>query len=87
MTHAQDPSYPLYPIANILCSALILLMLATNFVRHSWNIGLTVLCIYLFLENLVDGINSIIWAYNWDVKALVYCDIGESFLRPRLCLG
>jgi hypothetical protein len=82
MADQRDPSYPLYPIASLLCSALLLLVLATHFVRQSWNLGLSLLCIYLFLENLVDGINSIIWADNADVKAYVYCDIGQCDSNP-----
>jgi len=72
----QDPSYPLYPIASILCSAALALILCTNFIRRSWNTGLSLLCIYLCVENLFSGVSAILWADNWDVKIPVYCDIG-----------
>jgi len=80
---AEDPSYPLYPVATIICSASLAFVLLTNFIRQRWNTGVSLLCIYLFLENLLEGINSIIWASNEDIKLLVYCDIGE--LPSQLC--
>ena len=75
MVAAVDPTYPLYPIATILASAMLLLVILTSFVRQSWNLGVAFLCFWLFLENLTLGINAIMWADNADVKAYVYCDI------------
>jgi drug/metabolite transporter superfamily protein YnfA len=84
MKMAADPSYPLFPIASILCSFLLLLSLATRFFRQYQNFGVTVLSISLFFTNLVNGVNTIVWADNADLKAFVYCDIGESLiLVPR----
>ena len=34
------------------------------------------MCFWLFLENLLNAINSIIWSDNADIKLYVYCDIG-----------
>ncbi|KZV66401.1 STE3-domain-containing protein [Peniophora sp. CONT] len=75
MVAAVDPSYPLYSIASILAAAMLLLVLLTSFIRQSWNLGVTFLCFWLFLENLTNGITTIIWADNGDVKLYVYCDI------------
>ncbi|KZV70308.1 hypothetical protein PENSPDRAFT_445732 [Peniophora sp. CONT] len=72
---AVDPTYPLYPVANIIVAALLLLVLLNNAVRRSWNLSLTFLCFWLFVEALTDGIGSIIWADNADVKLYIYCDI------------
>jgi hypothetical protein len=80
---AADPSYPLFPIASILCSFLLLLIIATRFFRQYHNFGVTVLSISLFFTNLFNGINTIVWADKTDLKAFVYCDIGE-FLSPIL---
>ncbi|VDC01593.1 unnamed protein product [Peniophora sp. CBMAI 1063] len=72
---AVDPTYPLYPIACFLSSAMLLLVLLTSFIRQSWNLGVAFLCFWLFLENLTGGINAIIWSDNADIKLYVYCDI------------
>ena len=71
-----DPTYPLYPIANILASTMLLMLLATSVVRQRWNLGVTFLCFWLFFENIADAVNAIIWSDNADIKLYVYCDIG-----------
>ncbi|VDC05051.1 unnamed protein product [Peniophora sp. CBMAI 1063] len=72
---AVDPTYPLYSIACLLASLMLLLVLLTSFVRQSWNLGVAFLCFWLFLETLTAGIDAIIWSDNADVKLFVYCDI------------
>ena len=74
--HAFDPTYPLYPITCFISAAMLFLVLLTSFVRQSWNFGVASLCFWLFLENLSNAINSIIWSDNADIKLYVYCDIG-----------
>lgn len=75
---AADPTYPLYPAANILAATLLLLVLLTSAIRRSWNLGLAFLCFWLFFEALADGVNGIVWSDNADAKLYVYCDIGQS---------
>ncbi|VDC06408.1 unnamed protein product [Peniophora sp. CBMAI 1063] len=70
-----DPTYPLYPVACLVASCMLLLVLLTSFIRHSWNLGVAFLCFWLFLESLIVGINAIIWSDNADIKYYVYCDI------------
>ncbi|KZV68499.1 STE3-domain-containing protein [Peniophora sp. CONT] len=72
---AVDPTYPLYPIASTLASVMLLLVLLTSFVRQNWNLGVTFLCFWLFLLNLTNAVNAIIWSDNTDLKHFVYCDI------------
>ncbi|KZV68516.1 STE3-domain-containing protein [Peniophora sp. CONT] len=72
---AADPTYPLYPIASILAAGMLLLVLLTNFIRQNWNLGVTFLCFWLFLENLTDAVDAMIWADNAEIKHYVYCDI------------
>ncbi|KZV71177.1 STE3-domain-containing protein [Peniophora sp. CONT] len=72
---AADPTYPLYPIACVIASAMLLLVLTTSFVRQSWNLGVTFLCFWLFLENVTGAVNHIVWFDNSDIKWYVYCDI------------
>lgn len=73
---AVDPTYPLLPIAYILSAVMTLLVLFTAFVRQSWNLGVTFLCFWLFLENLTSAIGTIVWSDNADIKYYIYCDIG-----------
>ncbi|KZV66761.1 fungal pheromone STE3G-protein-coupled receptor, partial [Peniophora sp. CONT] len=70
-----DPTYPLYPIACILASAMLLLVLTTSFVRQSWNLGVTFLCFWLFFELSTVIVNTIVWSDNADIRLYVYCDI------------
>lgn len=74
---AADPTYPLYPVASILASAMLSLVLFTSLVRQSWNLGVAFLCFWLFWENLLGAVGAIIWSDNADIKLYVFCDIGE----------
>ena len=77
---AVDPSYPLFPIACIIAATMLLLVLLTSLVRQSWNLGVTFLCFWLFLENIALGVNTIVWSNNFDVKLYIYCDISECII-------
>ncbi|VDB86833.1 unnamed protein product [Peniophora sp. CBMAI 1063] len=72
---AVDPTYPSYPIACSLATALMVLVLSTNFVRKSWNLGITFLCAWIAIETLNQAINTVVWSNNTDIKLYVYCDI------------
>ncbi|KZV72017.1 STE3-domain-containing protein [Peniophora sp. CONT] len=72
---AVDPTFPLFPVASILASISLLLVLLSSVVRRSWNLGVTFLCFWLFLENLAHFISAIAWSHNADVKLYAYCDI------------
>ncbi|KAJ7226850.1 pheromone A receptor-domain-containing protein [Mycena pura] len=72
---AVDPTYPLYPILCIVSAVFMFLILSHSFIRQSWNLAVTLLCIGLFLDNLTHGINAVVWRDNADIKVPVYCDI------------
>ncbi|VDB95833.1 unnamed protein product [Peniophora sp. CBMAI 1063] len=72
---AADPTYPLYPIASALASAMLLVVLVNSFIRQSWNLGVAFLCFWLFVELLTATINHVVWSDNADVKLYIYCDI------------
>lgn len=80
MGRAVDPSYPLLPVATFISAFILLLVMLSNVVRQRWNLGVTFLCFWLFVEHVTDGANFIIWADNADVKLWVYCDIGKLYL-------
>ncbi|KZV63987.1 fungal pheromone STE3G-protein-coupled receptor [Peniophora sp. CONT] len=75
MAAPLDPTYPLFPIACFLSVAMLLLVLLTNLIRQSWNLGVAFLCFWLFFENLTFGIDAIVWADNDDIKLYIYCDV------------
>ncbi|KAJ7162667.1 GPCR fungal pheromone mating factor [Mycena crocata] len=72
---AVDPTYPLYPVLCIIAAFCMFLILSHSFIRQSWNLAVTLLCIGLFLDNLTHGINAVVWRDNADIKVPVYCDI------------
>ncbi|KAJ7343777.1 GPCR fungal pheromone mating factor [Mycena albidolilacea] len=72
---AVDPTYPLYPILCIVSAFFMFLILTHSFIRQSWNLAVTFLCVGLFLDNLTHGINAIVWRDNANIKVPVYCDI------------
>ncbi|VDB95835.1 unnamed protein product [Peniophora sp. CBMAI 1063] len=72
---AADPTYPFLPIACLLSSVMLLLVLMTSFIRQRWNLGVTFLCFWLFIENITSAVSAVIWSDNADVKLYVYCDI------------
>ena len=71
------------PIGAFLASALVLLPLH----RHvkARNVATVSLVAWLFLSNLIAGINAIIWAQNVRVVVPIWCDIGKhtSFCDKR----
>ena len=80
---AADPTYPLLAVAHCSAAVMMVLVLLTSFVRHNWNLGLTFLCFWLFIESIADGVGCILWPDNADIKHYVYCDIGT---HRSLCL-
>ena len=60
---------------------MLVLVLLTSFVRQSWNFGVALLCFWLFIENLLGAVDTIIWSDNSDIKLYVYCDIGECDMQ------
>lgn len=80
---AADPSYPLLPIANILCAACLFLLLIVNFLRraHVFNVAVNLLSFCLFWETLFNGIGMIVWSDNAEIKAYTFCDVGEESTR------
>ena len=76
---AADPSFPLLPVANMLCAACLFLLLLVNILRrsHAFNVAVNLLSFCLFWETLFNGIGMIVWADNATLKAYAFCDIGK----------
>ncbi|VDB95844.1 unnamed protein product [Peniophora sp. CBMAI 1063] len=77
---AVTPVYPWLTIAYCLASVMLLLVLLTGIIRQNSNLGVTLLCFWLFSENLTAAVNTVVWADNAEVKLYVWCDI-VSHLR------
>ena len=71
------PGYPAIPVTGFISSTLLLLVLITSIERRSWNFGLTVLCVCVFVENFFGSIETVIWKDNADIKLYVFCDFSE----------
>ena len=82
---AVDPTYPLYPVACVLATVMLFLVLLTSFIRQNWNFGVALLCFWLSLLNLTNGVNAILWSDNNNVKLYVYCDIGTPSDPMTVC--
>ena len=76
---AVDPTYPLYPIACFLSAIMLFLVFFTSFVRQSWNLGVTFLCGWLLLYNLIDAVDYIVWSDNDNIKLYFWCDVSACF--------
>ena len=83
MTAHVDPTYPLFPIAGFSAAATLLLVLLTSAMRRNWNLGVAILCFWLFWESIGASTDSILWANNADVKHHAYCDICEYIVAGR----
>lgn len=59
---------------------MLLLVLLTSFMRQRWNLGVALLCFWIFFENVTNAISAIAWADNADLKFYIYCDVGEHIL-------
>ncbi|VDB88615.1 unnamed protein product [Peniophora sp. CBMAI 1063] len=68
------PGYPIIPVTAFVSSALLLLVLISSAERRSWNFGLTVLCVCVFVENFCGAIETVMWKDNADVKLYTFCD-------------
>ena len=70
-----DPTFPLFPIAAILGTTMMFLVLLSSFVRQKWNLGVAFLCFWLMVDLAVGSAGLIIWSDNGIVKDYVFCDI------------
>lgn len=70
----MDPTYPLVPIANFIACALIIISLF-HMVDRSWNVGVFVFALWVFLASLSTAINTIIWSRDTNDRAPIWCDI------------
>ncbi|VDC05055.1 unnamed protein product [Peniophora sp. CBMAI 1063] len=92
MARAVDPTYPLYPSTCILSAGLLLAVISTRLTQKSWNLGVTLLCVWVFLDNVTLGTNAILWADNANVRLRIYCDITSriqliaSIVKPMATL-
>ena len=74
-----DPTYPLFPVASLIAAGLVLLVLLNSVIRQNWNLGVTFLCGWLLLYNLIRAVDFIAWSDNADIKLYFWCDVSACF--------
>lgn len=74
----MDPRYPLAPVANFIAVLLVLLPLSCAR-RRPQNIGVLTYALWVLIDALTVGIDSVIWHNNVKDVAPVWCDIGEHY--------
>ena len=76
---AADPTYPALPIASVLACIMLIMVLLSSFIRQSWNLGVTFLCGWLLLDNLIGAVDYIVWSDNDNIKLYFWCDVSACF--------
>ena len=71
----MDPTYLLVPMVNFVAAFLVLTTIPT--IRRSPSLGILIYAIWITSLCVVRGTNTIIWAANVDVVAVVGCDFSE----------
>ncbi|KAG1720062.1 pheromone A receptor-domain-containing protein [Suillus paluster] len=70
--------YPSLPVAAFLAAALILVPLPWHW--RARNVGTLAIIAWLFVVNMIYGINSIVWAGNVNNPAPLWCDISTKLI-------
>ena len=70
--------YPQLPVCAFIASALVLFPLPSHW--RSKNVATLSLILWLFLMNLIYGLDSLVWADNARPRWFVWCDISGSSL-------
>lgn len=84
----MDPTYPLVPIANFLASILVVVPLF-HMITRSWNTGVYVFALWLFLQNITFASSTIAWSSDANDRSPIWCDICKSsfIARAAVLLG
>ncbi|THG94556.1 hypothetical protein EW026_g6937 [Hermanssonia centrifuga] len=85
--------YPLMPIAGAFVAAILVLIPLGSHWRAR-NVATLSMITWLFLINMIYGINALVWAGNVDIKTPVWCDIttkliigaSSAFPAAALCI-
>ena len=70
----QHPELPLFSFISAL-----LVILPFSFLWHTRNVAVLALMSWLFIANIIYGINSLVWAGNIRNSVPVWCDISQWF--------
>lgn len=73
--------HPELPVASFIAAALVLI--PTPWHWRARNVATCGIIFWLFIVNMIYGINSLIWSDNVIIRAHIWCDIGTFplFLR------
>lgn len=67
--------HPELPFVSFLCAVLVLIPLPFH-----WQAGtVSTLCIvaWLFVCNVINGVNTVLWRNDVIIRATTWCDVGE----------
>jgi pheromone a factor receptor len=64
------------PIASFICAALVLVPLPWHW--RAGTVPTLSIAFWLFIDNFINGVNTILWADSVETKALIWCDISAS---------
>ncbi|EPQ55604.1 STE3-like pheromone receptor [Gloeophyllum trabeum ATCC 11539] len=82
--------HPEFPTIAFLCATLILLPLPWHW--RAANVATLSIIVWLFVLNVIYGVDAVIWANNAEIVIPVWCDIttkiivGGNFALPAACL-
>lgn len=74
VVHMQHPELPLFSFISAL-----LVILPLSFLWHTRNVAVLAFMSWLFIANIIYGINSLVWAGNIRNSVPVWCDISQWF--------
>ncbi|KAJ7018715.1 pheromone A receptor-domain-containing protein [Mycena alexandri] len=72
-------------VASFLCAALVLVPLPWHW--RAGTVPTISIAVWLFIDNFINGVNGILWDGNFEIKALVWCDISTKlFMGSNISL-
>ncbi|KZS89288.1 fungal pheromone STE3G-protein-coupled receptor [Sistotremastrum niveocremeum HHB9708] len=73
-----SPQHPELPAASFICAFLVLVPLPALW--RAGNVATLSIIAWLFVVNVIRGVNTLIWANNIDLRLPVWCDITTKIL-------
>ena len=68
--------YPVFPVGAFFAALLVLIPLPAHW--RSRNVATMSIIFWLFVMDIIDGVNTIVWDSNVRRHLFVWCDISKS---------
>ncbi|KAJ7719132.1 pheromone A receptor-domain-containing protein [Mycena metata] len=83
--HSPETMPAALPVASFLSAVLVLVPLPWHW--RAGTVPTISIALWLFIDNFINGVNGILWDGNFEVKALVWCDISTKlFMGSNISL-